>query len=277
MEKNVMFSAYIDNLGKRGLGEWVDFPITTQEQKELLDRLQISSEPNEFGECFEETINCDYENFPLYDQLGEYVSIEMLNKIALLMEKLNEISPVALEQFEALCKEFTDFDECMTAAQNIIDGNINYISGVDDMTGVAMHYVEEFGIDEVENLGFYIDYEALGEALTTDYDPDPSVDDPETAGEYYCGDEDASYEEIGQAFIEDFGIDSLTNPKYFINYEQLGYDMSIDGHFVFTENGCIDMNTYQYDNDMSSDYLDNLLEEFYNQDKNAPIYEDKER
>lgn len=231
--------AYITNLGRYNAGEligtWVTFPVSNEEMQKVFDEIEI----NEYNE---EWFVTDYDgNLPkgIYDALGEYPSLNGLNKLALLLDKINELGPDAREKFEALCNETTDY---FCAGENVLYGNLTFLEGVEDMSDVARYYINEFGYDGIKNLEFYIEYEELGKLIDMEYNPDRSM--PETAAEYWCGNEDATYEEIGEAVIEAIGFEGLSNPEYFFNFEMYGETLESLGSYTFTETGCIDMDTY---------------------------------
>ena len=68
-------------------------------------------------------------------------------------------------------------------------------------------------------------------------------EDPETAGEYWCGDEGASDEEIGLAVVEDLGWDGVGKEilKRYFDYEAFGRDIQMDSEFVQTEDGIFEI------------------------------------
>ena len=81
------------------------------------------------------------------------------------------------------------------------------------------------------------DYEALGRELDMDM---YGEDDELTAGEYFCGDEDASHSEIGMTYVDGIGIDLVAHPEYYFDYEEFGrqIDMRTDG--MFTSDGYVE-------------------------------------
>lgn len=75
------FEAFVTNLGKYNegalVGEWVKFPITEDELKEVFERIGIGSK-DEFGHVYEEWFITDYECpvHGVYDMLSEYESLD---------------------------------------------------------------------------------------------------------------------------------------------------------------------------------------------------------
>ena len=152
-----MLKIYITNLGKYNegelIGEWVDLPISDDELQEVLERIGIN-------ENYEEYFITDYENDFNY-AVGEYDSIEELNEIA--------------EQVDLL-----DDDE-KTIVQALIDYGYSFVDALEtyedcimydcsDFTELAYLIVDECGyLDGVaEAVSRYFDYEAFGRDLSFD-------------------------------------------------------------------------------------------------------------
>ena len=79
--------AFVTNLGRYNegelIGEWVVFPIDEDEQQELFERIGIDEE-------HEEIFITDYDSeLPLYEEFGEYPSLEELNELAEEIEAMN--------------------------------------------------------------------------------------------------------------------------------------------------------------------------------------------
>ena len=49
-----------------------------------------------------------------------------------------------------------------------------------------------------------------------------------SAGEYWCGDENASESDIGYAYVDEVGFDGVGNPEYYFDYESFGRDVSFE-------------------------------------------------
>ena len=101
--KDYPFAAFITNLGKYNegelVGEWVKFPTTAEELKEVFKRIGIGQR-DDFGNPYEEWFITDYDCYVdgLYDKLGEYESLDELNYLA---SKLDEMSDSEYAQFQA--------------------------------------------------------------------------------------------------------------------------------------------------------------------------------
>ena len=101
--KDYPFAAFITNLGKYNegelVGEWVKFPTTAEEMKEVFKRIGIGQR-DDFGQPYEEWFITDYDCYVdgLYDKLGEYENLDELNYLA---SKLDEMSDSEYAQFQA--------------------------------------------------------------------------------------------------------------------------------------------------------------------------------
>ena len=148
-----MIKGFITNLGKYNegelVGEWITFPIDKEELQEVLKRIGINEE-------YEEYFFTDWENVASFN-FGEYVSITGINEIAEKLESFNEDEEI----IEAIYEYCNDTDE----AVEILEAN-NYIIyyDCDDMEDVAIQYAEETGLlyNIPENIKRYFDFEALG-------------------------------------------------------------------------------------------------------------------
>lgn len=81
------FEAFVTNLGKYNegelVGEWVHFPTTEEEMKEVFERIGIGSK-GEFGQVYEEWFITDYDCsiHGVSNLLGEYENLDKLNYLA---------------------------------------------------------------------------------------------------------------------------------------------------------------------------------------------------
>ena len=80
-DKDYPFAAFITNLGKYNegelVGEWVKFPTTAEELKEVFKRIGIGQK-DDFGQPYEEWFITDYDCYVdgLYSKLGEYENLD---------------------------------------------------------------------------------------------------------------------------------------------------------------------------------------------------------
>ena len=143
--KDFYVRIYLTNLGKylEGylVGKWVDVKPYTDWIEEL-NNVGVKD-------------NSDYEEYFITDvdtnvniEIGEYTSINVLQKIAEQIEKLSDI--IDVDTFNAILDCNSDFDEAYEIA---IDGNYTYYDDVDD----------EYDLGNIDdNLKMYLDYEKIG-------------------------------------------------------------------------------------------------------------------
>ena len=141
---------YLTNLGKYNegylVGEWVHLPISSEDLKEVLTRIGINQE---YEEYFITDYECDI------FKINEFDSISYLNEIA---EKLEELSDFDI----SIVKYFVDFEslEINEAIENFEEGNYCYYFDVEDESDLGYRVAENWDIPEY--LSSYIDYEAIG-------------------------------------------------------------------------------------------------------------------
>lgn len=235
-------SAYITNLGKYNegelVGEWIKFPIDEDSLEKVFKRIGIGEE-DEFGQPYEEYFftdyECDVEGFDT-SSLGEYESIEDLNKIGEILEEVDDD-----EAFGAALEFGMDFEEAARACSNGDVVCIDQDSSANMDESIGYYYVDLFGgvsrLDE-ETKERYIDYDALGRDVRIEYYADDD-DEPETAAEYWCGNENATDEEIGEEVVSQLGYDVTLEPYF--DYEGFGQDIRYEGSFIRTDNGIFEI------------------------------------
>lgn len=225
---------FITNLGLYNegdlVGEWIEFPISDEDLEAVKKRIGID-------ENHEEWFFTDYESdFDVTDSLGEYESIDHLNEIA---EALNSIEEDGMR--EAVDAVISEGYDVLDAIEKVSDGDVIMFDDMyNDMPNmeeaIGYYFVDAVGgVEELdkETREMYIDYDALGRDVRLEY-TQMDDEDPETAGEYWCGDENASDQEIGEAVFESYGnIEEIPNSEYYFDYESYGRDIKINGHFVF--------------------------------------------
>ena len=170
--KDYPFAAFITNLGKYNegelVGEWVKFPTTAEEMKEVFKRIGIGQR-DDFGQPYEEWFITDYDCYVdgLYDKLGEYESLDELNYLA---SKLDEMSDSEYAQFQAgmeMGDHCGSLQEIINLTENLDCYEVYpYIADYDDL---GRYYIEELEVMQVpEHLQNYIDYEAYGRDVAMD-------------------------------------------------------------------------------------------------------------
>ena len=170
--KDYPFAAFITNLGKYNegelVGEWVKFPTTAEEMKEVFKRIGIGQK-DDFGNPYEEWFITDYDCYVdgLYDKLGEYESLDELNYLA---SKLDEMSESEYAQFQA-GMEMGDHCGSLQEIINLTENLDCYevYPDIHDYDDLGRYYIEELDVMQVpEHLQNYIDYEAYGRDVAMD-------------------------------------------------------------------------------------------------------------
>ena len=170
--KDYPFAAFITNLGKYNegelVGEWVKFPTTAEEMKEVFKRIGIGQK-DDFGNPYEEWFITDYDCYVdgLYSKLGEYESLDELNYLA---SKLEEMSDSEYAQFQAgmeIGDHCGSLQEIINLTENLDCYEVYpHIADYDDL---GRYYIDELEVMQVpEHLQNYIDYEAYGRDVAMD-------------------------------------------------------------------------------------------------------------
>ena len=171
-DKDYPFAAFITNLGKYNegelVGEWVKFPTTAEELKEVFKRIGIGQK-DDFGNPYEEWFITDYDCYVdgLYDKLGEYENLDELNYLA---SKLDEMSDSEYAQFQAgmeMGDHCGSLQEIINLTENLDCYEVYpHIADYDDL---GRYYIEELEVMQIpEHLQNYIDYEAYGRDVAMD-------------------------------------------------------------------------------------------------------------
>ena len=170
--KDYPFAAFITNLGKYNegelVGEWVKFPTTAEEMKEVFKRIGIGQR-DDFGQPYEEWFITDYDCYVdgLYSKLGEYENLDELNYLA---SKLDEMSNSEYAQFQA-GMEMGDHCGSLQEIINLTENLDCYevYPHIEDYDDLGRYYIEELEVMQVpEHLKNYIDYEAYGRDIAMD-------------------------------------------------------------------------------------------------------------
>ena len=171
-DKDYPFAAFITNLGKYNegelVGEWVKFPTTAEELKEVFKRIGIGQK-DDFGQPYEEWFITDYDCYVdgLYSKLGEYENLDELNYLA---SKLDEMSESEYAQFQA-GMEMGDHCGSLQEIINLTENLDCYevYPHIEDYDDLGRYYIEELEVMQVpEHLQNYIDYEAYGRDVAMD-------------------------------------------------------------------------------------------------------------
>ena len=170
--KDYPFAAFITNLGKYNegelVGEWVKFPTTAEEMKEVFKRIGIGQR-DDFGQPYEEWFITDYDCYVdgLYSKLGEYENLDELNYLG---SKLDEMSNSEYAQFQAgmeMGDHCGSLQEIINLTENLDCYEVYpHIADYDDL---GRYYIDELEVMQIpEHLQNYIDYEAYGRDVAMD-------------------------------------------------------------------------------------------------------------
>ena len=164
--RNYPFAAFITNLGKYNegdlVGEWVKFPTTADEIKEVFKWIGIG-EKDDFGNPYEEWFISDYDCYVdgLYEKLGEYADLDSLNYLASLLDDMSDFD---LQKFEAameLNSYISSVQDMINLAQNL--DCYELYSEIQDEEDLGRYYIDLVDCVEVpEALRGYIDYKSYG-------------------------------------------------------------------------------------------------------------------
>ena len=151
-------SIYITNLGKYNegylMGEWVKLPVPADKLDEVLARIGINGE-------YEEYFITDFEA-PLANlNIAEYASVEELNDFA---RRLDEVE---VWDFDKLCAVLEmENPTGIAGVLDIIDhlDEFDVFVGVEDDQALGEYFADELGTLSAipEHLRSYFDYEAYG-------------------------------------------------------------------------------------------------------------------
>ena len=232
------FSAWVGNLGKYNdgelVGEWVDFPCSDEELEAVMNRIEISDEPDAEGFIYDEVFVADYDGDfgrEAYKQFGEYPNFDELNEFAENCVKLKDLDVKYGEGFASNLMDQAGYDaeELLEKIRDIV------VIPADTEEDLGYYIIDERygGIEKIPygDLEQYFDFEALGRDLGFDDYPGE-----QTAGEYYCGDENATDYEIGEAYVEEVdGIANIANADNYFDYKAFGRDCAYDYTKVDTD------------------------------------------
>ena len=154
-----MLKGFITNLGKYNegylIGEWITFPVSEEDLKEVLDRIGINEE-------YEEYFFTDWENdYDINFDFGEYENIDHVNEV---IEAVENLDFSELELLKAVCE-----CEGSYAIDHIEEFNPDDYIFYEGMTldEVAYDIVEgSYATKENKFLLRYFDYEAFSSDLS---------------------------------------------------------------------------------------------------------------
>ena len=170
-----MLNIYIANLGKYNegemVGDWLELPASEEEIQEFMVKVGLGyydfkgdyiQGVEKDGVIYEEyaihDIECDFTS--LYNEIGEYTSLELLNELA---KKLEELDSDELEKLEAIIEY--DGMGGIEGLDSLIDELDNYIlyADIESDYDLGYYWIEESGCYDIPSfLQNYIDYESFG-------------------------------------------------------------------------------------------------------------------
>ena len=211
---------FITNLGKYNegemVGEWIELPATEEEIRQVLQRIGINDQ-------YEEYFVSSFEGFDPID-LDQHTSIAKFNQIAELIEDVD------MDILGAIMNAGYKLDD---AVQMFNDGDYTFLeadSGGHGNKDLALAYIEMrggFSALDGETKQNHFDYEQFGRDAKMDLDSDEDVNEDD--------------DEYGQELVNSHGIDNLgdeTLERYF-DYDSFGNELSADFHE--TSNGWISL------------------------------------
>ena len=164
--KDYPFAAFITNLGKYNegelVGEWVKFPTTAEELKEVFKRIGIGQK-DDFGQPYEEWFITDYDCYVdgLYSKLGEYENLDELNYLASKLDKMSESEYAQFQAGMEMGDHCGSLQEIINLTENLDCYEV--YPDIHDYDDLGRYYIEELDVMQVpEHLQNYIDYEAYG-------------------------------------------------------------------------------------------------------------------
>lgn len=237
----------LTNLGKYNEGDldyvWVPFPCDEDDFQEYLKQIGIGEDHGD-GSVYEEYFFSDWDtDYDWVDlsNLGENEDFDDVNEYAGSLESI--VDDNKEEEFKAAMEYSGDFHDALDLVENDSVVKISdeiQSSRMDEAIGY--YYVDSIGFSGLSNVENYFDYEAYGRDIRIEYYP-MDDGDPETAEEYWCGDERADDEEIGRAVVDQLGWDGVgkeSQERYF-DYEAFGHDIQMDLSFVQTDDGIFEI------------------------------------
>lgn len=237
----------LTNLGKYNEGGldyvWVSFPCDEDDFQDSLEKIGIGEDRGD-GSVYEEWFFSDWDtdyNWVDLDGLGEYMSLDEVNEYAEVLESI--VDDDKEEEFKAAMEYSGDFNDAVDLVET---GSVTKISD-ESMSNrmdeaIGYYYVDSMGFSVLSNVENYFDYKAYGRDIRIEYYP-MDDGDPETAEEYWCGDERADDEEIGRAVVDQLGWDGVgkENQERYFDYEAFGHDLQMDLAFVQTDDGIFEI------------------------------------
>ena len=237
----------LTNLGKYNDGKldyvWVSFPCDEDDFQDSLKKIGIGEDRGD-GSVYEEYFFSDWDtDYDWVDlsNLGEYENFDDVNEYAEALEDI--VDEGTEEEFKVAMEVSNNLDEALDLIRtNSVVKFSNETSPSKMNEEIGAYYVDQVGIENISDGDSYFDFKAYGRDIRIEYYP-MDDGDPETAEEYWCGDERASDEEIGRAVVDQLGWDGVgkdAQERYF-DYDAFGHDIQMDLTFVQTDDGIFEI------------------------------------
>lgn len=156
MERRI--AIYLTNLGKYNegclMGEWVKLPVDKDKLQEVLDRIGINQQ-------YEEYFISDYETLFANLHISEYASINDLNELA---ERVDGLADYDYEKLAAVleCESSMSIAEILEVIDDL--DNFDLLADVEDDEALGEYYAEVGCIfhNIPDSIQRYFDFEAYG-------------------------------------------------------------------------------------------------------------------
>ena len=156
MERRI--AIYLTNLGKYNegclMGEWVKLPVDKDKLQEVLDRIGINQQ-------YEEYFISDYETLFANLHISEYASINDLNELA---ERVDGLADYDYEKLAAVleCESSMSIAEILEVIDDL--DNFDLLADVEDDEALGEYYAEVGCIfhNIPDSIQQYFDFEAYG-------------------------------------------------------------------------------------------------------------------
>lgn len=208
------------------IGNWLELPAYVSDIKAFLrDKVDLQLTKKEKEKALKtKGYYCDTYTIPNYywdlnfkfdDNQIVNADIYMLNVLAKLIKK---------------CKRIDDINLYLNSSEG---KNVKTVENLCNL--FLQENLFDFSLINPDEFEKYIDYESLGKNIADNFNKKSFS----TAAKYYCGNENATDEQIGKAYVNLFGLDDF-NAKDYMNiifdYEMFGKHLIDTKYFEIIEN-----------------------------------------
>lgn len=242
------------------IGNWLELPAYVSDIKAFLrDKVDLQLTKKEKEKALKtKGYYCDTYTIPNYywdlnfkfdDNQIVNADIYMLNVLAKLIKKCKRIDDINLylnssegknvKTVENLCNLFLQenlFDFSLIKDWSKKDYGVSKEKFIGE-TFITWFYDDlwKFKATNPDEFEKYIDYESLGKNIADNFNKKSFS----TAAKYYCGNENATDEQIGKAYVNLFGLDDFNSKDYMniiFDYEMFGKHLIDTKYFETIEN-----------------------------------------